>query len=259
MVQLFLIYNMKGAIYIFIFFIQISDVTASSLEVSETILENTKPASEDGHGMTGGSIVALVNMYRELLTKHDKEDDRTEDNKVFTNNIVRATSVLIKHELGWNEIKSQSVRSKTFSRILSSMDNIGYIFGKSLQQNNAECNQSEHVFPSKNVNLKVRAISASNTGMKNCFTFGSSGSICLPPADKSDKDEDKTCSVNVASSFSIESEKSKYFPSSLRSDNKSIFGNSLIGSTNENGSIGMQLPEDSEPIVVTFNHEESKV
>ena len=41
--------------------------------------------------MTGGSIVALVNMYRELLTKHDKEDDRTEDNKVFTNNIVRAT------------------------------------------------------------------------------------------------------------------------------------------------------------------------
>jgi hypothetical protein len=231
------------------------------LEVSETILENTEPASEDDPGMTGGSIVALVNMYRELLTKHDQEDDSTEDNKVFTNNIVRATSVLIKHELGWNEIKSQSLRSKTFSRILSSMDNIGYIFGKSLQQNNSECNQSSHVFPSKNVNLKVRAIAASNTEMKNCFTFGSSGSICLPPADKSDKDqeEDKPCSVHVASSFSIESEKSKYFPTSLRSATKSIFGNSLIGLTIDNGSIGMQLPGDSEPIVVTFNHEENKV
>ena len=74
MVQLCLLYNIQEASTLF--FIQIFGVTASFLEVSETILENTKPATEDDPGMTGGSHVALVNMYRGLLTKHDHEDDR---------------------------------------------------------------------------------------------------------------------------------------------------------------------------------------
>ena len=78
------------------------------MKVSEIILENTKPASQDDPGMTGGSIITLVNLYRGLLTKHCHEDDITEDNVVFSNNIVRATSVLIKLECGWNEIKSSS-------------------------------------------------------------------------------------------------------------------------------------------------------
>ena len=83
------------------------------MKLSEIILENIKPASQDDPGMTGGSIITLVNLYWGLLSKHGHEDDITEDNIIFTNNIVTATSVLIKLECGWYEIKSDSLRFQT--------------------------------------------------------------------------------------------------------------------------------------------------
>jgi hypothetical protein len=222
----------------------------NSKTILETILEITNTASEDG--MDGGSIVALVNMFGGLLTKHDYEDGSTEDREEFTNNIVTTTSVLIEQEQGWSEIESKGLHSQTFSSILLSMDNMGYIFGK--HENTSECNQDEHNFQSENVNLKVRAISASESN--TCHTFGSSGSICLPPSDM--KDEVKNCSIHVASSFSFDSEKSNFFPDSFKTAN-STFGNSLIGLRIDNGSIEIQLPEDAAPIVVTFKHFQSKV
>ena len=224
--------------------------------ILETILENTKPASHDDPGMDGGSILALVNMFEGLLAKHDQEDGSTEDRKEFTNNIVTTTSVLIEQEQGWSEIESESLRSQLFSSNLLSMDNMGYIFGK--HENTSECNQEEHNFPSENVNLKVRAISSSESN--TCYTFdslGSSGSICLPPSDV--RDEVNDCSIHVASSFSIDSEKNNFFPDSFKHANSSFFGKSLIGLRIDNGSIDIQIPEDAAPIIVTFKHEENKV
>ena len=77
-------------------------------------------------GMTGGSIITLVNLYYNsgLLTKHE-------------------------HECGWNEIKSDRLCFQTSSSILLSVYSIGYMFGKSLQGAKSECDQDEHLFPSE--------------------------------------------------------------------------------------------------------------
>ena len=245
------------------YFVQITDEATSSMQVSEIILENTKPATEDNPGMTGGSIATLVNSYSELLTKHEHEFGDSEDNTIFTSNIIKATSVLVKLKCGWNEIQSESLRFQTSSNILVSMDNIGYIFGKSLQETKSECVQDEHIFVTDNVNLNVRTISSSDTDLNACFAFdnlGSSGSICLPEADMGAVN--KECSILVASSFLIDPEESNIFPSSFstrRGFSDSFLGDNLIGLTIDNGSMPIQIPEDSAPIVVTFAHEDSKV
>ena len=147
------------------------------------------------------------------------------------------------------------MRFQTSSSILVSMDNIGYIFGKSIQDSKSDCDQDEQVFSTENINLTVRTSS-----LNTCFTFGSSGSICLPEAGT--EEWIKPCSIHVASSFTIEPEKSNIFPDRFgtrTSSNTSMLGDGLIGLTIDNGSIPIELTEDSAPFVVTFVHEDSKV
>ena len=207
--------------------------------------------------MTGGSILTLVNLFNGLLDKHDDEDDTIEDKKDFTNNIISATSVLVKLECGWNEIQFDHLRYQTSSTILSCLDSIGYQFAQSAMQGRSQYSSQEEVFTADNIELVVRT---SVTGSDNpCTVFtgqGYSGSICLPQHVLGDL----PCSVHVASAVEVESQKSQIFPECFATKpDTTLLGGSLLGLTINDGNAAIDIAEDSDPIVVTFVHGDDNV
>ena len=207
--------------------------------------------------MTGGSILTLVNLFNGLLDKHVDEDVTEDDKKVFPNNIVSATSVLVKLECGWNEIQSDHLRYQTSSTILSSLDSIGYQFAKSAMQRRSQCSAQEEVFSADNVELVVRTLVTGSDDLCSVFSNpGSSGSICLPQHILTDL----PCSVHVASAVDIESQKSQIFPATFATQpNTTWLGVSLLGLTINDGNTVIDISEDLDPIVVTFVHEDDEV
>ena len=96
-------------------------------------MENTKPPTDNNPGITGGSIIKLFDQYGDLFIKHDNYNGDSDYNYQFTENIIRATSVILRSDIGWNEIHEEQLRFNTSSEILLSIDNLGYIFGKAQQ------------------------------------------------------------------------------------------------------------------------------
>ena len=202
--------------------------------------------------MTGGSIATLVGAFDRLLSKHVDEDISFEKRKLFTNDIISATSILMNFHCGWNEIQEEQQRYQTSSTILVFVDSLGFVLGKSLKTVRTECEKIMVEIGAEHINLQVKQVSSASA--ESCFDFnspGSKGSICVSET-LNHIDE---CQVQVASSYGVNSDASNIFPNHLLSNsNQSKFTNQLIGLTINNGTASVDIPT-----VVTLLHDTIQV
>lgn len=241
---------------------EIQNTEITSLEISNNILENTKPPTDNDPGITGGSIIKLFDQYGDLFIKHDNYNGDSDYNHQFTENIVKATSVILRSDIGWNEIHDELLRFETSSEILLSMDNLGYIFGKAKQKKSQTCLENIKKFTSDYISLNVRNLPAEMNNDDACFVFDSSqsqGSICLPnPSYVAGQD----CLVHVATAYATDVQRSQIFPTRMEKDiedNELILHNNLLGLTIENGDVSIDISEDDQPIVITFLHDKLQI
>ena len=244
-------------------YLQIQSTEITSLEISNNILENTKPPTENDPGITGGSIIKLFNQYEGLFIKHDNYNGDSDYNYQFTENMIRATSVILRSDIGWNEIHEEQLRFNTSSEILLSIDNLGYIFGKAKRNTKKSCLENINKFTSDHISLDVRILHSDMNNDDDCFVFTSGqsqGSICLPNTPEIPEHED--CLVHVATAYATDVLKSQIFPTSMEKevdDNDLILHNNLLGLTIENGDVSIDISETDQPIVITFLHDKLQI
>ena len=228
---------------------QISDPETSSSVIAESILTNLQ--DNTGPGVTGGGIKTLVSEVGSLLNKRQSEDDR-EGAKEFTDNLLHSSSLLLDLEVGWNEIQDDEVRFRTSGDILRLVDEIGFMFS---QERDDECEDLEDTFKHTNIELIVRT---NTTKSDQCFSFSSQGTICLPITAVP---EIIHCPTFISSNLLVNTTVN-LFPRTITNKNltqEADLSQDLISLTLNNGSVPVNIDEDSpEVITVTFKHE-SKV
>ena len=225
---------------------------------------NTSPPSETNPGLTGGSFIKLIDQYGDLFTKHENYDGGSDYNHNFTENILKATSIILQSDVGWNEIHSEVLRFTTSSEVLISIDNLGYIFGKAEHKIKQSCPEYANKFTSDQISLDVRTLpSVINGGVNACFSFESDnthGTICLP--ETSDVFLNPDCLVYVATAFAVDAQKSGIFPTTMGAmveETDLSLSNNLLGLTIENGNVEIDMVGKDEPIVLTFLHDKLMV
>ena len=134
----------------------------------------TKP--QGGPGLTGGSIKRLLSQYQDILKVHQSEEVEEDARRSFTQNILQATSNIMELSVGWQEIPASEGRYETTSKMFSSIDLLGYIYGT--RGEDLKACKDDQDFVSNNIKL---TIFADDGDMDNtCFAAGDLGSICLP-------------------------------------------------------------------------------
>ena len=217
--------------------------TEGSEAVSEMIVEKTRKPGGDP-GMTGGSIRRLLQLYEDIMKGHQAEEGGLGARTSFTQNMLQATSNIMELAVGWHEIPISDGRFETTSRMLSSMDLLGYIYG-SKQPASRTCDAEEKTdFVSENIKLAIFA--DDDDSDSNCFAAGDLGSICLP---KNDELPSLGCLVHVASQFQVQEE--AMFLAEKETDVSKFLGNNLIGLTVNNAPYTTYT---SEPVRVTIKH-----
>ena len=102
-------------------------------EISEFILRNIEADTENNVGPTGGHLKSLVESFSPLLDKRDHEP-KDDDKGNFTENMLDSVSILLGLTVGWNEIQEEETRFETSSKLLTTIDDLGFSFCKKINR-----------------------------------------------------------------------------------------------------------------------------
>jgi hypothetical protein len=233
--------------------------TEDSGVLGETMAQNTLPPSDEDPGLTGGSVLRLVNLLPAVLDKHEDEGPAEQERKEFTVNLVTAASALVESVTGWREIPEESGRFSTTSQILTAIDSLGYIFGSAGREAKDDCDEEDRTsFPSDNVKLVVSSLPGGSDSIQ-CSELEALGSVCLPPP--LSLGLPPGCLVRVATALRLPGGGAAMFPpgmSGLQFETPDLSGN-IVGLTIENNNVTINVEENAEPIIVTIRHGQVEV
>ena len=115
----------------------ITDPSMTTEEISEFILRNIEADTEKNVGPTGGHLKRLVESFSPLLVKRDHEP-KNDDKGNFTENMLDSVSILLGLEVGWNEIQEEETRFETSSKLLTTIDDLGFSFSEKINRKACE-------------------------------------------------------------------------------------------------------------------------
>ena len=123
---------------------------------------------------------------------------------LFTGNMYSVLNTLVHSKVGWEEISVPEQRYHASSRILLSIDQIGFIYLDDQEEENTSCSKQNKTFEpctTHGMSVQLAKLPTSQIRSEACFAF-QDDQICVP-ASVFDEEE-VNCTTFVASFISFE-------------------------------------------------------
>ena len=166
----------------------------TSTNISAVMWDKVKTSN-----LYGGDIIRLTRLMEPLAEKHARHmlENSEAINREFTENMFKVTDAFLNSSIAWMEINDDSQRYDSSSKVLSSVDSVGYLLLSTLPTSG--CLSGKHNFTLSLLTVQIVNL-ATDCEQLACFSF-STGSICVPPVVYESLHEDMA--ANVATEFII--------------------------------------------------------
>jgi hypothetical protein len=211
----------------------------------------------------GGDLLHMTHMleplgWKKFNEKFFENDCPTIDRDEFLQNMLSISDTVLRSTTGWMEISDAEMKHAAASRILESVDEVGFIYlwmdgYLTMDQGKIICKEENKTFHiNHNMNMQLLKIPRQSITNSTCYSF-KEDTICLPAAAYGNITND--CITNVATFINFDNAQIGLFPSFFAkpSNNQS----SIVSlSINNGGKIDLG---DEDPVQITFYHPEMEV
>ena len=223
------------------------DANTTATAATEAIITNMR----EEHFLYGGDLMEITRLLGDLEQKYVRQGSNKTGNGDFMVYMFALSDSLVHSSVGWREISRPKLRHSAASRILASLDQVGFIY----LGERAGCEEHTKTFtqPRHNINVQLAKRARSQITADTCFNF-KENTICLPLS--AIENIEDNCISTVATFLNFENREAGLLPQFA------VFplGNqSYLTGLSVNNGTEVNIPQDEKTVQVTFHHPSNEV